>query len=146
MMATGIVDPRGRPGMRATSPQNIIDMVALYRWQMMKFGEQQSCKMALTHGCGKLDRAVEMGSASTVCWILDHEDFSTEELDRVLISALVWKFPECLDALLKSVARRRKAFNSINPYHVFLTFSRYDFSSYTSPLLKLLETCFNNLP
>ncbi len=100
----------------------------------------QCLRTKLTCCCGKLERAVEMGSASTVRSILDCKNFTTEELDKALISALIWKFPECLDALLKSGARRRKAFNSISPYHVLLTFCMHRFSQYTSPMSNILET------
>ncbi len=97
-------------------------------------------KTILTCGCGNLGWAVERGSASTVRSILERKDFSTEELDKALISALIWKFPKCLDALLKSGACRRKAFNSISPYHVLFTFCGRSFSQYTSPKSNVLET------
>ncbi len=97
-------------------------------------------KRLLTCGCGNLERAVERGSASTVRSILDLEDFSTEELYKALISALIWKFPECLDALLKGGARRRKVFNRISPYHALFTFCTRGFSQYTSPKSNILET------
>ncbi len=94
----------------------------------------------LTCGFRRLERAVEIGSAASVRWILDHKNCSAEELDKALISELVWKFPESLDAFLKNGARRRKAFNSINPCHVLFTFCSYYFSDNTSPMSNMLET------
>ncbi len=103
----------------------------------------QCLRTLVTCGYGRMERAVEimeMGSASAVCLLLNRENLTTEELDKALISALVWKFPECLDALLKRGEGRRKAFDSINPYHVLLTFCSYYFSDYTSPTSNILES------
>ncbi len=133
-----MVEQRGR-----YFPRN--EIVPWYQKQMIESEEQctvccdlQSIKALVTRSSGKLQRAVEMGSDSAVRSLLNREVFSTEELDKALISALVWKFPECLDALLESGARRKKL-NSINPYHALFTFSRYLFSTYTSPTSNMLE-------
>ncbi len=102
----------------------------------------QCLKTLLTCDCRKfksnteIERAVEMGSVSALRLLLEHEDFSTEELDDAFRFALRWKFPKCIDALLSSGARVRKAFNGINPYHVLFMYS----SGYTSPASNMLES------
>ncbi len=91
--------------------------------------------------CGRRSlEMAEMGSAASVRWLLDCENLSTEKLDKALISALVWKFPKSLDALLKNGARRIRAFNNINPCHVLLTFGSYYISDYTRPVSNMLES------
>ena len=111
-----------------------------YHEKMMKIEEPMELHGHQSIDCGRLEMEVEMGTAASVRRILESENFSTAELDKAFISALVWKFPESLDALLKNGARRRNAFNSINPCHVLLTFGSYYLFDYTRPMSNMLET------
>ncbi len=64
-----------------------------------------------------------------------------QELDEALTSALRWKFPECIDALLNHVnkgARSREIFYGRNLYHELFLY--IDGISYRSPMSNVVES------